>query len=186
MLKVIGGEFRGRTLISVPGDNTRPPLARVREAVANIVRGYLQDARILDLFAGTGSYSIELLSHGALCATCIDRNPKAVATIKSNVNNLLLNNRVQIILGDALKVVKSLETREKPFHIVLVAPPYFSGMDQASMKLLGNSSLVDPSGIVLLQQHKKEERKEIYGNLELKKIYSYGDTRVSTFKLSRN
>lgn len=186
MLKIIGGEFRGRTLISLPGDETRPPLSRVREAVANIVRGYLQDARVLDLYAGTGSYSIELLSQGALNATCIDLNPQAVAIIKKNVDNLKLSHRVRIISGDARKVIKTLEPREKPYHIILVAPPYFSGLDQATMNLLGYCLLVDPAGVVLLQQHKKEELKNIYGNLELKKVYTYGDTKIATFRLSQD
>ncbi len=60
MLKIIGGYLAGRSILSVPGDNTRPPLARVRESVANILQTRIEEATVLDLFAGTGSYSFEL------------------------------------------------------------------------------------------------------------------------------
>lgn len=181
MLKVIGGEFHGRILASVPGDVTRPPLARVRAAVANILAPYIDGARVLDLFAGTGSYSIELLSRGAPWATCVDVSPRAVEAMRKNVAILSLGGRVRVIQGDALRVVKSLEASDEPYRIVLVAPPYHKALDRQAMDLLGTSRLVDPSGIVVLQQHRKEPFEESYGRLRLRKAYLYGDTRVSTY-----
>jgi len=181
VLRVIGGEFRGRSLLSVPGEATRPPLARVRAAVANILAGYVEAARVLDLFSGTGSYSIELLSRGAAWATCIDLSPGAVEVIRRNIASLGLGGRARIIQGDAIRVVRSLEASEGPYRIVLVAPPYFKGLDQQAMELLGSSRLVDESGIVVLQQHRKEPFEESCGKLRLRKTYLYGETRVSTY-----
>ncbi|HHY75526.1 MAG TPA: 16S rRNA (guanine(966)-N(2))-methyltransferase RsmD [Firmicutes bacterium] len=181
MIKVIGGEFRGRNLLSVPGESTRPPLARVRAAVANILAGYVEGASVLDLFAGTGSYSIELISRGARSATCIDKNPRAVETIRKNVSSLGIQDRVRLINGDALRVMGLLEKEGLRFEIVLVAPPYFTELDQRAMDLLGKSTLVDPAGIVILQQHRREKMEEKWGHLSLRKTYSYGDTRISTY-----
>jgi 16S rRNA (guanine966-N2)-methyltransferase len=181
VIKVIGGEFRGRPLASVPGDSTRPPLARVRGAVANILAGYVEGAGVLDLFAGTGSYAIELISRGARSATCIDKNPKAVETIRRNVASLGIESRVRLITGDATRVIGSLEKSGSRYEIVLVAPPYFTELDRKAMELLGESSLVDPAGIVVLQQHRKERLEEKWGRLSLRKTYSYGDTRISTY-----
>jgi 16S rRNA (guanine966-N2)-methyltransferase len=180
-IKVIGGQFRGRSLHSVPGESTRPPLARVRGAVANILAGYVDGARVLDLFAGTGSYSIELISRGALSATCIDKNPKAVETIRRNLISLGIESRVRLITGDATRVIGVLEKSEDPYQIILVAPPYFTGLDEETMDLLGRSPLVDPAGIVVLQQHRKERHEENWGSLALNRTYSYGDTRISTY-----
>ncbi len=181
MLRVIGGEFRGRILASVPGEDTRPPLAKVRAAVANIVAEYVDGARVIDLFSGTGSYSIELLSRGAAWATCIDLAPKAVSVIRRNLESLGLTGCSQVIQGDALRVVRSLESRDEPYRIALVAPPYFKGLDKQAMEYLGTSRLVDAAGIVVLQQHRKEPFSDEYGNLALRKTYLYGETRVTTY-----
>lgn len=185
VLRVIGGEFRGRLLSSVPGEGTRPPLAKVRAAVANILALYIEDARVIDMFSGTGSYSIELLSRGAAWATCIDLAPRAIETIRKNVASLSLDGRVRIVQGDALRAVRALEASDEPYRIVLVAPPYFTGLDKQAMELLGRSPLVDPSGIVVLQQHKKEPFEEVYGSLRLRKTYLYGETRVTTYLVDR-
>ena len=83
MLRITGGYLAGRTISSLPGEDTRPPLTRVREAVANILNPYVEDAAVLDLFAGTGSFSFELLSRGAKSAVLIDKNPKAAGTAEN-------------------------------------------------------------------------------------------------------
>lgn len=181
MLRVIGGELRGRVLASVPGEATRPPLARVRAAVANILAERVSGARVIDLFSGTGSYAIELLSRGAAHATCVDVSPKAVEVIRRNVSSLGLESRTRVIQGDAIRVLRSLEASEQPYHIAIVAPPYFKGLDGLAMERLGSSRLVEESGVVVLQQHKKEQFHESYGYLRLRKTYSYGETRVSTY-----
>lgn len=181
VIKVIGGEFSGRILASVPGESTRPPLAKVRGAVANILAGCIDGARVIDLFSGTGSYSIELLSRGAAHATCIDKNPKAVQIIRKNLSSLGIESRARLIVGDAVRVVKALEKSDSPYDIVLVAPPYFTGLDKGAMDVLSSSPLVDPAGIVVLQQHRKEKHEGSYGRLTLNRTYMYGDTRISTY-----
>ncbi len=186
MLRVIGGEFRGRNLNTVPGENTRPPLAKVRAAVANVLVDYIQDARILDVFAGTGSYSIELLSRGASFATCIDKSRKAVEVIQKNVASLSLVGRVRVISGDSTRIIKTLDDAEEKYGIVIVAPPYFAGLDDKAMDLLGKSRLVEPAGIVVLQQHKRELHAESYGTLRLRKTYSYGETKISTYLVGQD
>jgi 16S rRNA G966 N2-methylase RsmD len=108
-------------------------------------------------------------------------DPAAISVIRRNIAALSLDGRVRIIRGDALRVVKSLEAWEEPYRIALVAPPYFRGLDGQAMDLLGASTLVEPAGIVILQQHKKEPFQESYGRLRLRKTYLYGETRVSTY-----
>ena len=106
MLKIIGGYLAGRTILSVPGENTRPPLARVRESVGNILQTRVVGSKVLDLFAGTGSYSFELLSRGAERAILIDKNPRAVEIIKKNAAKLGLQSQTQVVHADALDMIK--------------------------------------------------------------------------------
>ncbi len=143
--------------MSVPGEETRPPLARVREAVANILQPRLEEAQVLDLFAGTGSYSFELISRGARNAVLIDKNPKAVEVIKKNVARMGLENQVRVIRGDALKVIDQLAIKGQSFDIIIVAPPYFTGLDALSMRKLSQTGLLAPGGIVVLQQAMEEQ-----------------------------
>jgi len=181
MLKIIGGYLSGRNILSVPGEETRPPLARVREAVANILQPRLEEAQVLDLFAGTGSYSFELISRGARNAVLIDKNPKAVEVIKKNVARMGLENQVRVIRGDALKVIDQLAIKGQSFDIIIVAPPYFTGLDALSMRKLSQTGLLAPGGIVVLQQAMEEQLVDAYGVLKSRKTYKYGDTRITTY-----
>ncbi len=181
MLKITGGYLAGRTISSLQGEDTRPPLTRVREAVANILQAYTEEAGMLDLFAGTGSYSFELLSRGAKAAVLIDKNPKAVQVLRKNAAKLGVENRVQIVRADALQVIQRFKTAGENFDIIMVAPPYFTGLDQETMKKLSSATLLSPGGIVVLQQARKEKFSEKYGLLTLRKTYRYGDTRISTY-----
>lgn len=181
MLKIIGGYLSGRNILSVPGEETRPPLARVREAVANILQPRLEEAQVLDLFAGTGSYSFELISRGARNAVLIDKNPKAVEVIKKNVARMGLENQVRVIRGDALKVIDQLAIKGQSFDIIIVAPPYFTGLDALSMRKLSQTGLLAPGGIVVLQQAMEERLVDAYGVLKSRKTYKYGDTRITTY-----
>lgn len=180
-MKITGGYLAGKTIFSLAGQDTRPPLTRIRESVANILRPVTEDAKILDLFAGTGSFSFELLSRGAKTAVLIDKNPKAVQVLRKNALNLDVARKVEIIRADALKAMERLKDAGAAFDIILVAPPYFTGFDQRTMENLGGRNLLKPDGIVMLQQSKKEDFKESYGDLVLKRAYRYGETRISTY-----
>lgn len=181
MLRITGGYLAGKRILSIPGKSTRPPLTRIRESVANILQSYTEGAAVLDLFAGTGSFSFELLSRGAKSAVLIDKNPRAIQILQENASRLNVQNVVRVIKGDALRVVKKLENSEEKFDIIIVAPPYFTNTDQKSMEKLASAVLLDPYGIVVLQQATKEVFREKYGLLQLRKTYRYGHTRISTY-----
>lgn len=185
MLRITGGYLAGRAISSLPGQDTRPPLTRVRQAVANILSPYVEGAAVLDLFAGTGSFSFELLSRGAKSAVLIDKNPRAVQLLRKNAATLGVKHLVKIFKADALDMIDRLAKAEERFDIIIVAPPYFTGLDQESMARLAPGKLLTPGGIVVLQQSPKEQFNERYGALVLKKTYTYGDTRISTYVVNR-
>ena len=81
-MRVISGKSRGKKLVSLDGDNTRPTLDRVKEALFNIIQFEVKDAVVLDLFAGTGALGIEALSRGAKEAVFCDKVPDAIKVIK--------------------------------------------------------------------------------------------------------
>ena len=121
-MRIIAGEFRGRTL-RPPGDRrTRPTADRVREAWFNILGDRLSGATVVDLFAGSGALGLEALSRGACCVDFVEFGKSAVAALRANVTTLDADERVRVHRVDALRFVNRLD--EGAFDIAFADPPY--------------------------------------------------------------
>ena len=101
-LRIIAGEFGGRRIKPPPGEGTRPMLDRVREAVFATLGERVEGARVLDLFAGTGSLGLEALSRGASGARFVERDRAMARVLEENVAALDVGDRAQLEVGDAL------------------------------------------------------------------------------------
>lgn len=180
-MRVLGGEARGRRLKSVPGETTRPPLARVRQALFSILQTICPGASWLDLFAGTGSYGIEALSRGAREVTMVELSPRAVAVIRENLRSTGLDGRATVIRGDVLREVPRLAARGLRFDVVSVAPPYFRGLAPRVLTLLDETGIVAPGGCVVVQRHRSEDIPARTETLTLARDYRYGETVLSLY-----
>lgn len=125
-MRIIAGELRGRRIDAPDGDGTRPMLDRVREAVFSTLGDRVEDARVLDLFAGSGALGLECVSRGARYVRSIERAGRALATLKENVITLGVKDRVRVIRGDALARKSWFEPDEpeEPYQLVFLDPPY--------------------------------------------------------------
>ena len=99
-MRIISGTARGRSLVAPAGEKTRPTLDFVRESLFNIIRWDVQDARVLDLFAGTGALSLEAVSRGAREAVLIDMDRDACAAIRKNMESTKLGDRCRLLQRD--------------------------------------------------------------------------------------
>lgn len=124
-MRIIAGEHRGRQLKSPPDQRTRPMLDRVREALFSSLGERVDGARVLDLFAGTGSLALEALSRGASMARLVERDPKVVKLLRENVAALALEERAEIAPADALQP-SSWTARDGGgvYDLVFVDSPY--------------------------------------------------------------
>jgi 16S rRNA (guanine966-N2)-methyltransferase len=127
-MRIIAGEHRGRRLLAPPGLSTRPMLDRVREALfSTLGSARIEGARVLDLFSGSGSLGLEALSRGAAWARMIERDPRALAVLKQNIETLNVGERARVIRGDALKP-KSWDDdtvgNADRYGVVFLDPPY--------------------------------------------------------------
>ncbi|MDZ4774676.1 MAG: RsmD family RNA methyltransferase [Planctomycetota bacterium] len=125
-MRIIAGELRGRRIEAPEGDATRPMLDRVREAVFSTLGPVVEDAVVLDLFAGSGALGLEAASRGARAVRSIERAAKALVALKSNVAELGLSDRVRVIRGDALspKSWHDSDALDVRYSLVFMDPPY--------------------------------------------------------------
>ena len=121
-IRVLGGTYRGRQLGSVPGTGTRPLLGQVKQALFNILASEVPDARVWDLFAGTGATGIEALSRGAASVLFVERDPKALKVLKANLGLFDLEEGVQfeVLRGNAW----SPPAGDKAPDLIFLDPPY--------------------------------------------------------------
>jgi 16S rRNA (guanine966-N2)-methyltransferase len=123
-MRVVAGSARGRKLIAPDGAATRPTTDRVREAVFNALYSLddaVGDARVLDLFAGTGALGIEALSRGAASATFVERDRAALAALEQNLERTGLVAQACVVRADAMEWLQR-DTGE--FDLALCDPPY--------------------------------------------------------------
>jgi 16S rRNA (guanine966-N2)-methyltransferase len=120
-MRIIAGTHRGRRIAAPPGLGTRPMLDRMRESLFSILAPWLQDAVVLDLFAGSGSLGLEALSRGAQSARFVERDKETVQMIEANVDLLREAQRATVVMGDALE---PFAWGDATPDVVFLDPPY--------------------------------------------------------------
>lgn len=181
-LRVIAGRARGQRLRSVPGDTTRPITDRTKESLFNIIGGDIQDASLLDLFAGTGSVGIEALSRGAAYVRFVDRERLAVGTVKANLASTGLSANGEILQVDAFRLLQA--TPDRFFDYVYIAPPQYKGMWLQALELLDtNTGWLAENAWVIVQIHPVEYEAAELANLEEFDQRKYGSTLLVFYQM---
>lgn len=122
MIRIIAGEFKGRRLRTPTGDQVRPTQDRVREAWFSILQRAVPDARVLDLFAGSGALGLEALSRGAGSADFVDVRRASLAALRANIATLGVAERTGVHRVDALSFAQRLAPGH--YDVAFADPPY--------------------------------------------------------------
>jgi 16S rRNA (guanine966-N2)-methyltransferase len=125
-VRIVGGKFAGRDLTSPNDFRVRPTAEHVRAALLDLLGDVLKDARVLDLFAGTGALGLEAISRGARSADFVEFRPASLHALKANVAALRLRDRTRIFKRDALPFAAMLD--EGAYDLAFADPPYGSRM----------------------------------------------------------
>ena len=166
-MRVISGKSRGKKLVSLEGDNTRPTLDRVKEALFNKIQFNIQDSIVLDLFAGTGALGVEALSRGAKEVVFCDKVPDAIKVIEQNVTNTNNIDKSTIINKDYKDVLENMSMQNKKFDIIFIDPPYKTNLIIDSLQKIIISNLLAEDGIIVVETDDINKEKEI---LEIEKV----------------
>lgn len=179
-MRILGGEFKGRNLPTLEGDGCRPAMAVVREALFNIIaaRGLeLRGARVLDVFAGTGSLGFESLSRGAAFVQFVEANKTLARRIADNARLLgLSSGRVAARPADALKLLAQAPLH--PFDIAFVDPPYGRDLLAPVMDLLAAKRWLTDGALVVAEVERHLDYTNWPAVLELETDRLYGQTRI--------
>lgn len=146
-LKIIGGEFAGRKLLTLPDHKTRPTASRMREALFNILAFDIKGRRVLDLFAGSGALGLEALSRGAAAVTLVENDRKACEIIAKNINLCKADERVRLIC----RPVERLQNTDACYDLVLMDPPYGQQLVDSTLRLLAAKGLLPPQATVVAE-----------------------------------
>ncbi len=180
-IRVIAGKAKGRHLIQVPGDGTRPIMDRVKEAIFNILGEDVIDASFLDLFAGTGSVGIEAISRGASHAVFVENTPIAAKTIEENLKMTGFVNQSRVIRADVREFLR--RPAAEAFEIVYIAPPQYHGLWRETLTLLdSHPDHVAPDGLVIVQIDPLEKSDITLSVLSPYDERRYGNTLVWFFE----
>lgn len=148
-VRIIGGLHKRRLISFVDADGLRPTPDRLRETLFNWLTGYLQDARVLDLCAGSGVLGFESISRGAAHATLLEFVKSQAQQLTLSAQTLGISTQVQIVHTDALDYLKNLN--EGSFDIVFIDPPYAKDLWQPLLDLLLSKSILHRDSLIYLE-----------------------------------
>lgn len=182
-MRVITGSARGRRLGELEGMETRPTTDRVKEGMFNILQFDIEGRRVLDLFAGTGQLGIECLSRGAASAVFVDRRADAVKLIKENLKATDLQDRARVVAGDSMEYLRTLGER---FDIILLDPPYASGLLESAIAHIARFDILESHGIIVAEHPAERTLPPLEPPYRLHKTYRYGKIGLTVYRRSGN
>lgn len=184
-MRIISGLMRGTKLYTLEGENTRPTLDRVKEALFSKINFDLDDAIVLDLFSGSGALALESISRGAKHAYMCDSSREAIKVIEQNVEKTRTKDKVTIMNTDYKNALGLCIKDKIVFDIVFLDPPYKTDYAEHAAKIIMENNLISDTGFIVLETDDKDKVINGLDNnlLQITDIKKYG--RVFLLFLSR-
>jgi 16S rRNA (guanine966-N2)-methyltransferase len=172
-MRVIAGRFGGRRLSAPPGAATRPTSDRVREALFSVLGAAVVDARVLDLFAGSGALGLEALSRGAAEATFVDASPAALRAVRANLEALGI--AAETRRADARAFLRTAFAAARHYDLVFLDPPYGLAGRLGGELAEALPPVLAPGALVVAES---DRRAPLALDLPLETERRYGDTLI--------
>lgn len=182
-MRIVGGELRGRRLVSPDDKAVRPTSDRTREALFNVLAHGdfgafdLREARVLDLFAGTGALGLEALSRGASHALFVDESAASRGLIRENAETLGVTGRIKLYRRDATKLGPREGSAGPAFNLIFADPPYKKGLGEKALLSALEGDWIAPDAVIVLEEDASADISIPDGLVEIDRR-SYGITQI--------
>lgn len=179
-LRVIGGSLKGRRLKAPLGRDVRPTLERIRESLFSILGDWVEEAVVLDLFAGSGALGIEALSRGARWALFCDERVDCVRTVQENLERCALVGRAAVLHVRVPEGLRGIEgVRPELFDLVFLDPPYRAAGKERLLEELHRFAFLRERARIVFEHSQKDVFDRVPACFVLEGGRTYGDTRLT-------
>ena len=179
-MRVISGILKGIKIKGYDIEGTRPTMDRVKMSLFGSIQNYIQDACVLDLFAGSGNLGIEAISNGAKRCVFVDNNYQCIRVIRENIKEFKIEDKSTSIESDYRKALEIFKDKVYVFDIIFVDPPYCEHILLEILEIVRDNHLLSDKGIIILE-YNYEYSNEVEGYTLLKKK-KYGDKFISIYQ----
>lgn len=181
-MRIISGKARGTKLYTLEGIETRPTLDRVKESIFNIIQNNIEDANVLDIFAGSGAIGLEMLSRGAQKAVLCDKSKSAIEIIKKNIEKTHMQDQVELYNSDFKECIQKVQNQK--FDLIYIDPPYNTNYIFQALKQIIELDIIKEDSLIILETDDEvrilKEIEEI--NIEVIDKRKYGRATVIFLK----
>jgi 16S rRNA (guanine966-N2)-methyltransferase len=184
-MRVIAGVFKGRKLTGIKGRKIRPTSDKIREALFSILSHKVDNALVLDLFAGTGALGIEALSRGAAKSFFVDKSKESIQIIKKNIELFSIKESTEVFLHDACTIMSSKILLNHKFDMIFMDPPYNKGFIFNTLMNVDLLNIMKDDAIIIAEQSRQENDIEKVSGFDLYDKRVYGETVISFFRKNR-
>jgi len=182
-MRIIGGNFRGKKIFLPKDKNTRPLRDLVKESIFNLIlhskkfRCSVEDANILDLFSGIGSFGLECISRNSKKVTFFENYNVALQILKKNLKTLKIENKYEIIEQDCFNFFNTEKFFEDKFDIIFIDPPYKETRTNILINSILEKKILSSNGIIIIHKHKKDNS-AVSSKLKILDQRNYGLSKI--------
>lgn len=174
-MRIITGSAKGTKLKTPRGMAVRPTGDRVKESLFNILGSRVPDARVLDLFAGTGNLGLEALSRGANHTTFVEQSMVSIALIRENAILTKLQDQITIVKANVLSAIDRLEGQ---FDLIFCDPPYNQGLVSQVLIRIDSAAILADRGMLIVEHSQHERIESSLNQLNLIRSERFGETCI--------
>ncbi|PIS11691.1 MAG: 16S rRNA (guanine(966)-N(2))-methyltransferase RsmD [Bdellovibrio sp. CG10_big_fil_rev_8_21_14_0_10_47_8] len=179
-MRIISGKYKGHHLASFQADHIRPTTDRVKETLFNKIQGWVEGARVLDLFSGTGNLGLEALSRGAREVVFVEKSKKSISILEKNLDKLGVDEPYSIVQKDVLAFLRNYTG--EAFDLIFADPPFTEEMAHDVMLAADGSAVFQAETLMMIESGRREKIMEDYPSLSRYDVREFGDKFLSFYK----